>query len=74
MIKYISDVIAWGLNEDYWAEDSLLIEGYNECFGKLLTCDDMFVWQEKSENALYIEFGNGKRFRIVIEEEANCIE
>ena len=28
MIKHIRDTIAWGLNEDFWSEDSLLAEGY----------------------------------------------
>ena len=27
MIEYIRDIIAWGLNEDFWSEDSLLAEG-----------------------------------------------
>ena len=28
MIEHIRDIIAWGLNEDFWSEDSLLAEGY----------------------------------------------
>ena len=27
MIEHIRDIIAWGLNEDFWSEDSLLAEG-----------------------------------------------
>lgn len=40
MIEHIRDIIAWGLNEDFWSEDSLLAEGYYNTFNEVLNCED----------------------------------
>ena len=46
MIEHIRDIIAWGLNEDFWSEDSLLVEGYYNTFNEVLNCEGFTIWDD----------------------------
>ena len=37
MIGCIKDAIQSGLYQDFWGEDSLLVDGFHECYGEQLT-------------------------------------
>ena len=53
MIEHIRDIIAWGLNEDFWSEDSLLAEGYYNTFNEVLNCEGFTIWDDQ-RNTVYI--------------------
>ena len=72
MIEHIRDIIAWGLNEDFWSEDSLLVEGYYNTFNEVLNCEGFTIWDDQ-RNTVYITLQNGKEYKITIEEGEVCI-
>lgn len=72
MIEHIRDIIAWGLNEDFWSEDSLLVEGYYNTFNEVLNCEVFTIWDDQ-RNTVYITLQNGKEYKITIEEGEVCI-
>ena len=72
MIEHIRDIIAWGLNEDFWSEDSLLVEGYYNTFNEALNCEGFTIWDDQ-RNTVYITLQNGKEYKITIEEGEICI-
>lgn len=72
MIEHIRDIIAWGLNEDFWSEDSLLAEGYYNTFDEVLNCEGFTIWDDQ-RNTVYITLQNGKEYKITIEEGEVCI-
>lgn len=72
MIEHIRDIIAWGLNEDFWSEDSLLAEGYYNTFNEVLNCEGFTIWDDR-RNTVYITLQNGKEYKITIEEGEGCI-
>lgn len=70
MIKHIQDAISYGLYEDFRAEDSTLVAGFHECFGEQLDCEAFSSWpDEKEAGVLHLALGEGKQFKISIEEE-----
>lgn len=70
MIKHIQDAISYGLLEDFRAEDSTLVTGFHECFGEQLDCEAFSSWpDEKEAGVLHLALGEGKQFKISIEEE-----
>lgn len=70
MIKHIQDAISYGLYEGFWAEDSILVTGFHECFGEQLDCEAFSSWpDEKEAGVLHLALGEGKQFKISIEEE-----
>lgn len=70
MIKHIQDAISYGLYEGFWAEDSILVTGFHECFGEQLNCEAFSSWpDEKEAGVLHLALGEGKQFKISIEEE-----
>lgn len=71
MIKHIQDAISYGLYEDFRAEDSTLVTGFHECFGEQLDCAEAFSsWPDENEaGVLHLALGEGKQFKISIEEE-----
>lgn len=71
-IEHIRDIIAGGLNEDFWSEDSLLAEGYYNIFGEVLNCEGFTIWDDR-RNTVYITLQNGKEYKITIEEGEVCI-
>ena len=71
MIEHIRDIIAWGLNEDFWGEDSLLVDGFHECYGEQLTCEGFCAYPSSTDdNVVYVDIGEDsvRRFKITIEE------
>ena len=71
MIEHIRDIIAWGLNEDFWGEDSLLVDGFYECYGEQLTCEGFCAYPSSTDdNVVYVDIGEDSvhRFKITIEE------
>lgn len=71
MIEHIRDIIAWGLNEDFWSEDSLLVDGFHECYGEQLTCEGFCAYPSSTyDNVVYVNIGGDSvhRFKITIEE------
>lgn len=72
MIEYIRDIIAWGFNEDFfWSEDSLLVDGFHECYGEQLTCEGFCAYPSSTDdNVVYVDIGGDSvhRFKITIEE------
>lgn len=71
MIEYIRDIIAWGFNEDFWSEDSLLVDGFHECYGEQLTCEGFCAYPSSTDdNVMYVDIGEDSihRFKITIEE------
>ena len=72
MIEHIRDIIAWGLNEDFWSEASLLVEGYYNTFNEVLNCEGFTIWDDQ-RNTVYITLQNGKEYKITIEEGEVCI-
>ena len=71
MIEHIRDIIAWGLNEDFWSEDSLLVDGFHECYGEQLTCEGFCAYPSSTDdNVVYVDIGGDSvhRFKITIEE------
>ena len=71
MIEHIRDIIAWGLNEDFWGEDSLLVDGFHECYGEQLTCEGFCAYPSSTDdNVVYVDIGEDSvhRFTITIEE------
>ena len=71
MIEHIRDIIAWGLNEDFWSEDSLLVDGFHECYGEQLTCEGFCAYPSSTDdNVVYVDIGEDSvhRFTITIEE------
>ena len=71
MIEYIRDIIAWGFNEDFWSEDSLLVDGFHECYGEQLTCEGFCAYPSSTyDNVVYVNIGGDSvhRFKITIEE------
>lgn len=70
MIEHIRDIIAWGLNEDFWSEDSCLVDGYYECYGEQLDCEGLLIWKDDVNGTiLHLSLGAGKQYKITIEEE-----
>lgn len=70
MIEHIRDIIAWGLNEDFWSEDSLLVDGFHECYGEQLTCEGFCAYPSSTDdNVVYVDIGEDSvhRFKITIE-------
>ena len=73
MIEHIRDIIAWGFNEDFWSEDSLLVDGFHECYGEQLTCEGFCAYPSSTDdNVVYVDIGGDSvhRFKITIEEES----
>ena len=71
MIEHIRDIIAWGFNEDFWSEDSLLVDGFHECYGEQLTCEGFCAYPSSTDdNVVYVDIGGDSvhRFKITIEE------
>lgn len=71
MIEHIRDIIAWGLNEDFWSEDSLLVDGFHECYGEQLTCEGFCAYPSSADdNVVYVDIGGDSvhRFTITIKE------
>ena len=72
MIDYIVDAIMYGLDKDFWSEDSLLAEGYYNTFDEVLNCEGFTIWDDR-RNTVYITLQNGKEYKITIEEGEVCI-
>lgn len=71
MIGCIKDAIQSGLYQDFWGEDSLLVDGFHECYGKQLTCEELCVYPSSmDDNVMYVDIGEDsvRRFKITIEE------
>ena len=74
MIGYIKDAIQSGLYQDFWREDSLLVDGFQERYGEQLTCEGLNVYPDGTDdNVMYVDIGEDSccRFKITIEEEIN---
>ena len=71
MIKYIRETILFGLEEDFWREDSLLVDGVHDCYSDQLNCEAMSAWPDIKDDVLHLSLGEdiGKQFKITIEEE-----
>ena len=71
MIGCIKDVIQSGLHQDFWGEDSLLVDGFYECYGEQLTCEGFCAYPSSTDdNVVYVDIGEDSvhRFTITIEE------
>ena len=71
MIGCIKDAIQSGLHQDFWGEDSLLVDGFHECYGEQLTCEELCVYPSSmDDNVMYVDIGEDsvRRFKITIEE------
>ena len=71
MIGCIKDAIQSGLYQDFWGEDSLLVDGFYECYGEQLTCEELCVYPSSmDDNVMYVDIGEDSvhRFTITIEE------
>ena len=71
MIGCIKDAIQSGLYQDFWGEDSLLVDGFHECYGEQLTCEELCVYPSSmDDNVMYVDIGEDsvRRFKITIEE------
>lgn len=71
MIGYIKDAIQSGLYQDFWGEDSLLVDGFHECYGEQLTCEGFCAYPSSTDdNVVYVDIGGDSvhRFKITIEE------
>ena len=71
MIGCIKDAIQSGLYQDFWGEDSLLVDGFHECYGEQLTCEEFYVYPSSmDDNVMYVDIGEDSvhRFKITIEE------
>lgn len=70
MIGYIKDAIQSGLYQDFWGEDSLLVDGFHECYGEQLTCEGFCAYPSSTDdNVVYVDIGGDSvhRFKITIE-------
>ena len=73
MIGCIKDAIQSGLYQDFWGEDSLLVDGFHECYGEQLTCEGFCAYPSSmDDNVMYVDIGEDSvhRFKITIEEES----
>lgn len=70
MISYIKDAIQSGLYQDFWGEDSLLVDGFHERYGEQLTCEFCAYPSSTDDNVVYVDIGEDSvhRFKITIEE------
>ena len=71
MIGCIKDAIQSGLYQNFWGEDSLLVDGFHECYGEQLTCEELCVYPSSmDDNVMYVDIGEDsvRRFKITIEE------
>ena len=71
MIGCIKDAIQSGLHQDFWGEDSLLVDGFYECYGEQLTCEGFCAYPSSTDdNVVYVDIGGDsvRRFKITIEE------
>ena len=60
MIGYIKDAIQSGLYQDFWGEDSLLVDGFHECYGEQLTCEGFCAYPSSTDdNVVYVDIGGG---------------
>ena len=69
--SYIKDAIQSGLYQDFWSEDSLLVDGFQECYGEQLTCEGLNIYPDGTDdNVMYVDIGEDscRRFTITIEE------
>lgn len=70
MIDYIRDAIMYGLDKDFWSEDSCLVDGYYDCYDGLLNCESLSVWKDNTnKNVMHLRLGEGEQYKITIEEE-----
>lgn len=70
MINYIVDAIRYGLDKDFWSEDSCLVEGCHECYGEQLDCESLLIWKDDINGTmLHLSLGAGKKYQITVEEE-----
>lgn len=70
MIGYIKDAVQSGLYQDFWGEDSLLVDGFHECYGEQLTCEGFCAYPSSTDdNVVYVDIGEDSvhRFKIIIE-------
>ena len=73
VINYIRETILFGLEDDFWREDSLLVDGVHDCYGGQLNCEGMSAWPDMKDGVLHLSLGKdaGKQFKITIKEENN---
>lgn len=71
MIGCIKDAIQSGLYQDFWRQDSLLVDGFQACYGEQLTCEEFCAYPSSTDdNVVYVDIGEDSvhRFKITIEE------
>lgn len=70
MIDYIRDAIMYGLDKDFWSEDSCLVDGYYKCQGEQLDCEGLLIWKDDIDGTMvHLRLGEGKQYKITLEEE-----
>ncbi len=73
MIQSLKDIIQACLEDDFWRNDSFLVEAYYAHYGKQLTCEEFCVYPSSmDDNVMYVDIGEDSvhRFKITIEEES----
>ena len=71
MIQSLKDIIQACLEDDFWRNDSSLVEAYYAHYGKQLTCEELCVYPSSmDDNVMYVDIGEDsvRRFKITIEE------
>ena len=71
MIQSLKDIIQACLEDDFWRNDSFLVEAYYAHYGKQLTCEELFVYPSSmDDNVMYVDISEDSihRFKITIEE------
>lgn len=71
MIQSLKDIIQACLEDDFWRNDSFLVEAYYAHYGKQLTCEELCVCPSSmDDNVVYVDIGEDsvRRFKITIKE------
>ena len=71
MTQSLKDIIQACLKDDFWRNDSFLVEAYYAHYGKQLTCEEFCVYPSSmDDNVMYVDIGEDSvhRFKITIEE------
>lgn len=71
MIQSLKDIIQACLEDDFWRNDSFLVEAYYVHYGKQLTCEEFCAYPSSTDdNVVYVDIGEDSvhRFTITIEE------
>lgn len=65
--KAVYDVISEGLDSDFWAEDSIIIDAHAEVTGEGVDCEEFSVYPHENEG-LVVEIGD---FKFLVKVENN---